>query len=173
MNMRALLAIRALLAVALLPGMVAGYVPYQILLASGGFHFPALRLASVAVSVFALIGVIVLLRCVWDFFARGKGTLAPIDPPRHLVVSGLYRYTRNPMYNGILAILLGQAWLFGSTSILAYALGVLLFFHLVVIFYEEPALAAQFHESYRAYRKAVPRWGFTAHPYEERTGSTA
>jgi protein-S-isoprenylcysteine O-methyltransferase Ste14 len=156
--------------VALLPGVVAGYMPYRILLASGGVDFPALRLASVAASVLALIGVIVLLRCVWDFFARGKGTLAPIDPPRHLVVSGLYRYTRNPMYNGVLAVLLGEAWFFGSTSILEYAAYVLIFFHLFVVFYEEPVLSEQFHESYRTYRKAVPRWGFTTRPYEKGTG---
>ena len=171
--MRALLAIRALFFVAILPGVVAGYVPYRILLASSGFHFPALHPASVAASVLALIGVIVLLRCVWDFFARGKGTLAPIDPPRHLVVSGLYRYTRNPMYNGVLAVLLGEAWLFSSTSMLEYALFVIVAFHLFVVLYEEPVLDAQFHESYRAYRKAVPRWGFTTRPYEEGTGSTA
>jgi protein-S-isoprenylcysteine O-methyltransferase Ste14 len=162
---KALLAIRALFFVALLPGVVAGYVPYRILLASGGFHFPALSPQSVAASVLVLIGVAVLLRCVWDFFARGKGTLAPIDPPRHLVVSGLYRYTRNPMYNGVLAVLLGEAWLFGSTPILEYAAYVLIAFHLFVVFYEEPVLDAQFQESYRAYRKAVPRWGLTTRPF--------
>jgi protein-S-isoprenylcysteine O-methyltransferase Ste14 len=162
----ALLAIRALFFVVLLPGTVAGYVPYRMLLASGALHLPDLGIASVAASVLTLTGLCVLLRCVWDFFARGKGTLAPIDPPRHLVVSGLYRYTRNPMYNGVLAVLLGEAWFFGSTSILEYALFVLVAFHLFVVLYEEPTLQAQFHESYRAYRNAVPRWGFTTHPYE-------
>jgi protein-S-isoprenylcysteine O-methyltransferase Ste14 len=159
--------------VALLPGVVAGYVPYRILLASGGAHLPALCIASVAASVLILTGVIVLLRCVWDFFARGKGTLAPIDLPRHLVVSGLYRYTRNPMYSGVLAVLLGEAWLFGSTSILKYAICVLIAFHLFVVLYEEPALEAQFRDSYRAYRQAVPRWGFTKHPYEHSTRRTS
>ena len=157
---------------ALLPGVLVGYVPYRILLASGGLHLPELGIASVTASVLTLTGIIVHLRCVWDFFARGKGTLAPIDPPRHLVVSGLYRYTRNPMYNGVLAVLLGEAWFFGSASILEYAAYVLIFFHLFVVFYEEPVLDAQFHESYRAYRKTVPRWGFTTRPYEEGTRST-
>ena len=77
------------------------------------------------------------------------------------------------MYNGVLAALLGQAWFFGSTSLLQYAGFVLVAFHLFVVLYEEPTLEAQFQESYRAYRRAVPRWGFTTHPYEERTGSTA
>ena len=170
--MKALLAIRALFFVALLPGVIAGYVPYQMLLGADRLHVPAFNTTSVASGLLILVGVTVLLRCVWDFFARGKGTLAPIDPPRHLVVSGLYRYTRNPMYNGVLAVLLGQAWLFGSTSVLTYALFVLVAFHLFVVLYEEPVLESQFQESYVAYRRAVPRWGFTTHPYEERTGAT-
>jgi len=77
------------------------------------------------------------------------------------------------MYNGVLALLLGEAWLFGSVSLLEYALVVIILFHLFVVFYEEPALTAQFGESYGAYRRAVPRWGFTTRPYKEGTGSTA
>jgi len=171
--MKAFLAIRALFFVALLPGVVAGYVPYRILLASGRLHLPGLSGAFIASSILILSSAFVLLRCVWDFFARGKGTLAPIDPPRHLVVSGFYRYTRNPMYNGVLAVLLGEAWLFSSTSILQYAIFVLVAFHLFVVLYEEPTLEAQFHNAYLVYRRSVPRWGFTIHPYEEGNGSTA
>jgi protein-S-isoprenylcysteine O-methyltransferase Ste14 len=163
------LAIRALFFVALLPGVVAGYIPYRILLASGRLHLPAVGVASIGALVLMLSGVLVLLRCVWDFFAIGKGTLAPIDPPRHLVVRGLYRYTRNPMYNGVLAVVVGEAWLFSSTSVLTYAAFVFLAFHLMVVLYEEPVLEAQFHESYLDYRRSVPRWGFATHPYEGRT----
>ena len=115
----------------------------------------------------------VLLRCVWDFFATGKGTLAPIDPPRFLVVQGLYRFTRNPMYNGVVALILGEAGLFRSVALVEYALLVLVLFHLFVVLYEEPALESQFGEAYRAYRRAVPRWGFTTRPFQESTGSTA
>jgi protein-S-isoprenylcysteine O-methyltransferase Ste14 len=75
------------------------------------------------------------------------------------------------MYNGVLAVLLGEAWLFGSPSILQYAIGVLIFFHLFVVLYEEPVLDAQFQESYRAYRKAVPRWGFTTHLTKKEPGA--
>ena len=171
--MKTFLAIRALFFVALLPGTVAAYVPYRILVASNRLHLPRLDISAMAAGVLTLTGALILLRCVWDFFARGKGTLAPVDPPRYLVVTGLYRYTRNPMYNGVLAVLLGQAWFFGSTSLLEYAGFVLVAFHVFVVVYEEPTLEAQFQESYRAYRHAVPRWGFTTHPYEERTGSTA
>jgi protein-S-isoprenylcysteine O-methyltransferase Ste14 len=170
---KALLAIRALFFVALLPGTIAGYVPYLILLSSHELHLPPLSASAVAASLLILAGTLILLRCVWDFFATGKGTLAPVDPPRHLVVAGLYRYTRNPMYNGVLAILLGQAWFFSSASILTYAGVVFVAFHLFVIVYEEPTLEEQFRESYQAYRQSVPRWGFTSRPYKERTGSTA
>ena len=89
----------------------------------------------------------VLLASVWEFFAAGDGTLAPIDAPRQLVVSGLYRFTRNPMYNGVVAVLLGQAWFFSSVRLLEYAATVLVCFHLFVVLYEEPSLESRFGES--------------------------
>jgi protein-S-isoprenylcysteine O-methyltransferase Ste14 len=170
--MRLLLALRAIFFV-LLPGTVAGYVPFGILRAANRLRLPELSPSSVGASILAIAGAVVLLRCVWDFFAKGKGTLAPIDPPRVLVVSGLYRFTRNPMYNGVIALIVGEAWLFSSVSLLEYALLVLVFFHLWVVLYEEPTLTSQFGESYRVYRRAVPRWGFTTRPFQEGTGSTA
>jgi len=171
--MRLLLALRALFFVLLLPGTVAGYIPFSILRAAESLFVPSLGLASVCAGVLAITGALVLLRCVWDFFATGKGTLAPIDPPRFLVVQGLYRFTRNPMYNGVVALILGEAGLFRSVALVEYALLVLVLFHLFVFLYEEPALESQFGESYRAYRRAVPRWGFTTRPFQESTGSTA
>src|SRR6185312_4881458 len=171
--MRFLLPLRAIFFVLLLPGTVAGYIPFGILDSEHRLRVLELSLSSVGAGILAIAGALVLLRCVWDFFARGKGTLAPIDPPRVLVVSGLYRFTRNPMYNGVLALLLGEAWLFGSVSLLEYALVVIILFHLFVVFYEEPALTSQFGESYQAYRRAVPRWGFTTRPFREGPGSTA
>jgi protein-S-isoprenylcysteine O-methyltransferase Ste14 len=98
-------------------------------------------------------------------FFRGGTTLAPIDPPRQLVVRGLYRFTQNPMYNGVVAILLGETWLFGSVPLLQYAVVIFVLFHLFVVIYEEPALESRFGESFRAYRAKVPRWGLTARPY--------
>ena len=71
------------------------------------------------------------------------------------------------MYNGVLAILLGEAWLFASITLLIYALLVFMAFHLFVLFYEEPALESRFGEPYRAYRKAVPRWGLTMRPFHD------
>jgi protein-S-isoprenylcysteine O-methyltransferase Ste14 len=173
LNVRFLLALRAIFFVLLLPGTVAGYVPFRILSAADQARVPELSLSPAGANIVALAGAAVLLRCVWDFFAKGRGTLAPIDPPRVLVVSGLYRFTRNPMYNGVLALILGEAWLFGSMSLLEYALLLFVLFHLFVVLYEEPALTSQFGESYRVYRRAVPRWGFTTRPFQEGTGSTA
>ncbi|HEX9396305.1 MAG TPA: methyltransferase, partial [Burkholderiales bacterium] len=80
---------------------------------------------------------------------------------------------RNPMYNGVVALILGEAGLFRSVALVEYALLVLVLFHLFVVLYEEPALESQFGEAYRAYRRAVPRWGFTTRPFQESTGSTA
>jgi protein-S-isoprenylcysteine O-methyltransferase Ste14 len=167
--MKALLALRSLLFVILLPGTVAGYIPWRILHSSGHVVVPRLSVSSVLAGCVALIGLCVLLRCVWDFFSSGRGTLAPIDPPRQLVVGGLYRFTRNPMYNGVVAMLLGEAWLFRSIPLLQYAVVIFVLFHLFVVIYEEPALESKFGESYRAYRAKVPRWGFTARPFASNT----
>ena len=171
--MNTFLAVRSLFFLALLPGVVAGYVPYRILVGSGSLHLPPIRFFSICAIALTLSGVVILLRCVWDFFAIGKGTLAPIDPPRHLVVRGLYRYTRNPMYNGVILILIGESWLFASPLVLRYAMAVFIAFHVFVVLYEEPMLTTQFRESYLAYRRSVPRWGFTIHAYDAGTRSNA
>jgi protein-S-isoprenylcysteine O-methyltransferase Ste14 len=105
-----------------------------------------------------LIGALIYLWCAWDFTFAGKGTPAPIDPPRELVVRGLYRYVRNPMYVGLGAVLIGEALLFQSPALAAYAGIALLSFGLFVVFHEEPALTRKFGDSYRRYREAVPRW---------------
>jgi protein-S-isoprenylcysteine O-methyltransferase Ste14 len=163
--MRRCLACRALLFVVLVPGTVTVLVPYLILSGAGRWRPPAPGASSVGAAALVILGAGVLLGCVWEFFAVGRGTLAPVDPPRELVVTGLYRYTRNPMYNGVLAMLLGEAWLFGSVGLAGYALAAWLILHAVVVLYEERTLDARFKDSYRAYRRAAPRWGFTIHPY--------
>ena len=99
--MRYFLALGRIFFVLLLPGTVAGYIPFRILRSADRLNVPAISASSVVAALLAVAGALILLRCVWDFFAAGKGTLAPIDPPRFLVVRGLYRFTRNPMYNGV------------------------------------------------------------------------
>jgi protein-S-isoprenylcysteine O-methyltransferase Ste14 len=171
--MRILLALRALFFVALLPGGVSVYIPYRILVSTHAIGSGRSSIFSSLALAVAAVGAAILLWSVWEFFAAGRGTLAPVDPPRRLVITGLYQYTRNPMYNGVVLILLAEAWFFHSVSILEYAAVVLVFFNLFVLLYEEPVLAASFGGAYEAYRRSVPRGGFTPGPYRETTGTTA
>jgi len=139
----------------LVPGTVAVWVPYWLL----GWrwprpteHYQYLGLVLIA------LGTIFYLWCAWDFAMAGKGTPAPIDPPKELVVRGLYKYVRNPMYVGIISVLLGETFLFNSKRLLEYAAGGFLLILLFVIFYEEPALTKKFGESYKKYSSEVPRF---------------
>ena len=105
-----------------------------------------------------VLGAAILLQCGWDFATVGQGTPAPIDPPKSVVVSGLYRFVRNPMYIGVELVILGEALLWSSARLLGYALLLGLGFHLFVVFYEEPTLRKKFGPSYQEYCQAVPRW---------------
>ena len=104
------------------------------------------------------IGALNYLWCAWDFTFAGKGTPAPIDPPRELVVKGLYRYVRNPMYVGVLSVVLGLAIWFEAPRLFAYAGLVFVLFNAFVLIYEEPALKRKFGNSYKQYCARVPRW---------------
>ena len=104
------------------------------------------------------LGALCYLWCAWDFTSIGQGTPAPIDPPKVLVARGLYRVVRNPMYVGVVLILLGESVLFASAILLGYALLAWVVVHLFVVFYEEPTLRQKFGASYAEYRKMVPRW---------------
>jgi protein-S-isoprenylcysteine O-methyltransferase Ste14 len=145
--------LRALISFLVLPGTFAGLIPVWIVSSDRGrgqgFIIGAVPLA---------IGVVMLLWCVRDFYASGKGTLAPWDPPRRLVVVGLYRFTRNPMYVGI-ALLLGGWSLFAASPLLAgYTVILAVGFHLRVVLHEEPRLNKQFGKEWASYAAVVPRW---------------
>lgn len=153
----ALLAVRSLLWTALLPGLVAGYVPWRFL----GLNRLRLDVLSPRhVAGFLCIGggAALLGACVWEFARAGRGTLAPVDPPRELVVGGLYRYVRNPMYLSVTMILLGEALLAGSRTLLLYWAAWFLFVNLFVIGYEEPELRRRFGAAYDEYARRVRRW---------------
>lgn len=144
--------------VILVPGTVIVYVPY--LLTGWEPRAPFLGL-----EVTRWLGVLLLFPAAWvfaDFLIRfvreGRGTPAPVAPPTQLVVTGAFRYVRNPGYVGVLGLLVGQALLFASPAMLLYAAAMWLVFHLFVLLYEEPTLQRQFGESYEAYRRRVPRW---------------
>jgi protein-S-isoprenylcysteine O-methyltransferase Ste14 len=148
-------ALRSILFFILAPGMVAGFIPLGLLragpqLQTGFFSYLALPLW--------IIGIAMLVWCFWDFLSKGKGTPAPIDPPRELVMTGLYRYVRNPMYVGVLLVISGHFVWFGFWNLLIYAVLVFLAFHAFVIFYEEPNLRQRFGAAYEDYLKHVPRW---------------
>jgi protein-S-isoprenylcysteine O-methyltransferase Ste14 len=110
-----------------------------------------------AIPLWAL-GAAGLAWCAWDFAKKGEGTPAPIDAPKKLVVSGLYRYVRNPMYVSALMILLGQFLWLGSRWVFAYMLFMFTAFHLFITNYEEPGLKRLFGAQFERYARAVPRW---------------
>ncbi len=164
--MRFLLAFKVILFTVLVPGAVTLYFPYSLLFRSSGgnLHVASLALA-VPACVCILIGMAIYLRCAWDFAIDGLGTPAPLDPPKKLVVTGLYRWIRNPMYQGVLLILLGECLLFADRGLLIYTASFALVFHAFVVFYEEPILRSRFGVSYSDYCRKVPRWNFAFRPF--------
>lgn len=149
---------KSLLFVAVAPGAVLYLIPY--LLVSSGWDLHPLNLGLFRFLGFPLVGAgsAGLLWCAWNFATVGRGTPAPIDPPRELVIHGLYRYVRNPMYVSGGIVLLGETLCFQSVTPSAYLLLFWLAAHLLVVFYEEPHLKQTFGPAYEAYCRAVPRW---------------
>jgi len=145
--------VRALLAFLALPGVVAFAIPIVWLRATSHTG-----LAQPLGLVPLVVGCLALLWCIRDFYIRGKGTLAPWSPPVHLVVVGLYRYTRNPMYVAVTLILLGWAISFNSPGLYVYTIIVAIAFHLRVVLGEEPWLARTHGAQWEEYGRRVPRW---------------
>jgi protein-S-isoprenylcysteine O-methyltransferase Ste14 len=143
---------RALVAVLVLPGVVAFVVPL-LLLGPGTIAF------SNRWGVLPLgVGIVFLLACVREFYVAGRGTLAPWAPPTALVVTGLYKWSRNPMYVAVVLILSGWAIGFRSRPLALYTVVVLVAFHLRIALHEEPWLAQTFGDAWIQYRKRVSRW---------------
>jgi len=151
----------------LVPGTVAGWVPYWLT----GWHvhapFFGLQILRWGGTIFILVGLASLVNSFVQFALVGLGTPAPIAPPTKLVVSGQYRHVRNPMYVAVLLILIGQSLLLGSAAVVRYSLVVWALFHAFVLLYEEPTLAARFGPSYEAYRKHVGRWWPRLRPWSD------
>jgi protein-S-isoprenylcysteine O-methyltransferase Ste14 len=140
------------------PGFVAGFVPRWISrwqIEAPFFGIPLFRLAG---GILIVLGVVGLLDSFVRFAVQGVGTPAPVFPTRHLVVTGLYRYVRNPMYVAVVSTILGQALILGNVALLEYTGLVWLAFHLFVLLYEEPVLRASFGPEYQAFCAEVPRW---------------
>lgn len=140
------------------PGTVAGYVPWRIShwhIAPPLLGFTAFRAIGI---LFMVAGLPVLLDSFARFAIQGLGTPAPLAPPQHLVVSGLFRYVRNPMYVAVLLLIFGQGLLFGSAPLLEYGVAVWLGFFALVVLYEEPTLRRGFGDDYAEYCSHVRRW---------------
>lgn len=140
------------------PGVVGGLIPWWLTgwrMASPLPFWTALRLVGV---VLLVVGVVVLVSAFVQFVVEGIGTPAPVAPTQRLVVSGLYRYVRNPIYLALLSVIVGQALVLGQPRLFAYAAAVALACVVFVAAYEEPTLRQRYGADYDAYRRAVPAW---------------
>jgi len=147
---------KTLLFSALVPGTVVGIVPWLI---RGDSAVAARGAEFVAAMVVIVLGIaIYCYTAFWSFAAIGGGTPAPIAPTKILVVQGLHRFVRNPMYIGVELAVLGQAWLFHSLPIMVYLAFAAVAVYLFVLFYEEPTLRKRYGEEYDRYCASVPRW---------------
>jgi len=146
---------KTLLFTVFVPGTVAGYVPWRLrqnaVPVAGAAEWASITVVAIGIAIY-------LHTAFWGFALIGGGTPAPVAPTKILVVKGLHRFVRNPMYLGVAVAIGGQAWLFHSWHIAIYMVCMLLTAHLFVVFYEEPTLRKQFGEEYERYRASVPRW---------------
>jgi protein-S-isoprenylcysteine O-methyltransferase Ste14 len=147
--------LKTLLFTVLVPGTVTVIIPHYLLDASSRPGRGPLAWFGILVIV---LGAGIYFVCAWEFAVRGLGTPAPIAATKFLVVSALHRYVRNPMYIGVLLVILGQAALYHALRLAEYGALCIFLAHLFVLFYEEPTLHRQFGDSYDEYRRTVPRW---------------
>jgi len=147
--------LKTLLFTILVPGTVVVLVPAWLLRGQGTLQGGRTGAAG---GLLLVCGAVLYFRCAWDFAVRGRGTPAPVDPPRELVVSGPYKYVRNPIYLGVLAMVIGEAALYRANILLGYAGALFLAFHLFVVTYEEPTLRRKFGAAHERYCASVPRW---------------
>src|SRR5918993_2007068 len=161
----------------LAPGAVGGLIPWLL---TGGwqvreplpYYCAPVRVLG---GVLLVAGLIALVRAFVRFVVEGFGTPAPVAAPQHLVVGGVYRYVRNPMYVAVLAAIVGQSFLLGRLGLLLYAGVTWVAVAAFVRFYEEPTLTSRFGADYEAYRRAVPAWWPRLRPWDpgERDGPGA
>lgn len=148
------LLVKNLLFTLLIPGTVALFIPLRLTAghAGAGGLWPAVA------GLLFLLGGGIYFWCLWDFATFGRGTPLPLDAPKQLVIRGPYRFSRNPMYLGVLVTLLGWTALVPRPALLLYTLVVALLFHTFVLLYEEPHLRRRYGSAYTDYRTAVRRW---------------
>lgn len=145
--------IKALFAFLVLPGMSAGVIPLLIVLYLPT-HYDGFWWGRVPFA----IGCTILFMCVIAFYAEGNGTLAHWNPPKKMITSGFYKYVRNPMYVGIILILIGESLIGGSLWLLGWLVFMTIAFNLHIRFVEEPWLARTFPDEWADYSRSTPRW---------------
>jgi len=148
--------LKTLLYMGSLHGFFTFYFPYQLSMADKSlFEFGVFRYLALPLW---LIGTLIIIWCSIEIIHKGRGTPAHIDPPKILIVNGLYRYVRNPIYLGALLIQLGYIVWFSSGLMMIYFLLFVFAFHILIVFIEEPILRITFGTAYDEYVKSVPRW---------------
>jgi Putative protein-S-isoprenylcysteine methyltransferase len=141
------------------PGIVAGLIPFWIIGGKMNNLFDGSVKTHQFTGIFLFItGFIIMTWCIINFAIKGKGTLSPLDPTKKLVISGLYRFSRNPMYIGVMFLLIGETVFFSSLSLCIYSFFVFVGFNIFIIAKEEPRLKKDFGVDYDDYRKKVRRW---------------
>ena len=140
------------------PGTLAGLLPWALTGWAVADDFGSSLIVKVLGAVLILAGFAVLVESFGRFAMEGVATPAPLTPTRQLIVTGLYRHVRNPMYVSVLATIVGQALVLGQADLLIYAAAVWLAFHLIVLLHEEPRESRRFPEEYAGYSRSVPRW---------------
>jgi protein-S-isoprenylcysteine O-methyltransferase Ste14 len=148
--------IKTILYMGIMHGFFTLYIPYQLASRDTPFSdFGILRYLAFPLWVF---GALIIIQCCIDIIRRGRGTPAFVDPPKELIIAGLYRYVRNPIYVGAMLIQVGYILWFGSALAIAYAILFFLAFNILILLIEEPILRNQFGAAYEEYCQNVPRW---------------
>jgi protein-S-isoprenylcysteine O-methyltransferase Ste14 len=141
------------------PGLVAGLIPFFILRGKvENIFFQSWKFHHFLGIIVFIIGFIIMLICIMSFAIKGRGTLSPADPTKKLVVVGLYKFSRNPMYAGVTMMLLGEVIFFYSSPLLIYSLFVFAIFNVFIILVEEPRLRKDFKDEYNKYCEKAKRW---------------
>jgi protein-S-isoprenylcysteine O-methyltransferase Ste14 len=148
------------------PAIVAGVIPWSLTHWRAGEPYPGTIAIECLGALMIAIGTITLVDAFVRFVTEGLGTPAPVAPTEQLVVGGLYRHVRNPMYIAVIAIVIGQALVRGRPILFAYAAAIGFAMATFVRGYEEPALARQFGDEYERYRREVPRWWPRMHAWD-------
>lgn len=153
-----MLSLKSAIATIVVPGTACVLIPYYILNRAQISLTPPLGILQFLAILIAGLGACMIIWVSTAFVRQGKGTPIPIDPPTQFIITGLYRYVRNPMYVGAVLIVLAEAFYFYSTWLVFYAIGLWAILHIALVTFEEPQLKKRFGAEYEQYLKTVPRW---------------